>query len=256
MRALFLLFGRITILSFALLVSPAIAEVTLDQLYERAYAAQSSGNYAEEEATWREIAQRDPLNRVSVYSNLGLALLPQGKSDEAVTVCRQALAIDPNYGLALLCLRSGLISQQRYVEAERIWRDMIQENPENARVYYVDLGYILREQGRLDESIDICQQAFQLAPQDDGAFLCVTYGLIQQDKISDAISWAEQAIQAAPSNESVYTTQLYVFLGNQLRSAGYIEEAASVYREAIQLDPDNPQPLEHLADLLMEQSNQ
>ncbi len=255
MRILFLIFSKIAILSFLFLVSPAIAEITIEQLYERAYAAQNSGNFLEEEAAWREILQRDPANHVSTYSNLGFALLPQGKLDEAVTVCRQALEIDPDYDFALLCLRQGLIAQQRYAEAETIWRNMIQQNPENAMAY-VDLGHILREQGRFDESIDICQQAFQLAPQDDGAFSCVTAGLIRQDKTSDAISWAEQAIQAAPSNESVYTTQRYIFLGNQLRNAGYTEEAANVYRKAIQLDPDNPQPLEHLADLLREQNNQ
>ncbi len=40
MRILFLIFSKIAILSFLFLVSPAIAEITIEQLYERAYATQ------------------------------------------------------------------------------------------------------------------------------------------------------------------------------------------------------------------------
>lgn len=241
-------------LLFILLVAlaPKAHAESLDQLYERAFALEGQGRPAEEEAVWQEIVRQVPGN-ASNYSHLGLALLENGKPGEAVTACRQALKVDSRYGLALICLRMGLVAQKKYGEAEAIWRQMIQQNPKDVDAY-ADLGEILREQGQLSQSVAICEQALKIAPSNDASLLCLTNGLIRQHKISEAISVVDSIIQAHPNKSRAFDTQRYVMLGNQLQNLGHFDEAIAIYRKATRFDPGNPQPQQELEALLRKKS--
>ena len=218
------------------------------ELHKRAYALEGQGKSDEEEAIWEQIVRQFPGN-VSDYSNFGMALLGNKKPDKAVTACRQALKIDSRYTLALLCLRSGLIEQEKYAEAEATWYKMIQENPKEIAAY-LDLGHILRKQGKLREAVTVCTRALAISPKDEMASLCLTYTLIQQKKFSEAIAVVNNVIRDYPSKNRSTDTDRYVMLGNQLRGQGYVYEAIAVYRKAIQFDPSNPQPQQELKSLL------
>ena len=218
------------------------------ELHKRAYALEGQGKPAEEEAIWQKIVDQFPGN-VSDYSNFGMALLGNKKPDKAVAACRQALKIDSRYTLALLCLRSSLIEQEKYVEAEATWQKMIQENPKNIEAY-LDLGHILRKQGKLREAVTVCTRALAISPKDEMASLCLTYTLIQQKKFNEAIAVVDNVIRDYPSKNRSTDTDRYVMLGNQLRGQGYVYEAIAVYRKAIQFDPSNPQPQQELKSLL------
>ena len=74
----------------------------------------------------------------------------------------KAFKIDSRYTLALLCLRSGLVEQRKYIEAESIRRKKIQENPKEIEAY-TDLGYILMRQGKFRESATVCKQALVIS---------------------------------------------------------------------------------------------
>jgi tetratricopeptide (TPR) repeat protein len=239
--------GNLLFVLLFVLSQKAYAE-SLEQLYKKAYTLEGQGKPAEEEVVWQEIVRRVP-NNASNYSNLGIALLGNGKPDKAVTLCRQALKIDSRYSLALVCLRTGLVQQKKYSEAEAFWRQMIQKNPKDVEAY-ADLGYILREQGKLSESVTICKETLKIVTKNDISLLCITDGLIRQNKISEAISVVDESIQAHPSTNRVFDTQLYVMLGNQLQNLDYLDEAISVYRKAIRFDPGNPQPQQELDALL------
>ena len=214
------------------------------ELHKRAYALEGQGKPAEEEAIWEQIVRQFPGN-VSDYSNFGMALLGNKKPAKAVTACRQALKIDSRYTLALLCLRSGLVKQEKYAEAEAMWQKMIQEHPKDIGVY-TDLGYILMKQGKLRESATVCKQALTIIPKDEISSSCLTNTLIQQNKVSEAIAVVDNIVSAYPSERRSIDTQRYVMLGNQLQSYGYVNEAIAVYRKAIQFDPNNPQPQQEL----------
>ncbi len=240
-------------LSFILLItlSQVAHAESVEQLYKKAFALEGKGKPAEEAAVWQEIVRRVPAN-AGAYSNLGLSLLDNGKPGEAVTACRQALKVDSRYPLALECLKIGLIQQKKYAEAEAYWRQMIQKNPKDADAY-AGLGEILREQGRLSESVTVCRQALKIESENNNIFhslLCVTNGLIQQGSISEAVSVVDGIIQTHPSKDRASDTQRYVMLGNQLQNLGHVDEAIAVYRKAIQFDPVNPQPQQELEALL------
>jgi tetratricopeptide (TPR) repeat protein len=98
-----------------------------------------------------------------IHYNLGVVLLRQGRSSDAITHLSESLRIEPdradahnNLGVALA--RQGKIQEAmvHYAEALRIQPDYVEA--------YVNIGNSLAQQGRIEEAIAHYNKALQIKP--------------------------------------------------------------------------------------------
>ncbi len=127
-----------------------------------------------------------------------------------------------------------------YVQAENIWRKVIQLNPKDADAY-TNLGNALSDQGKLDEAIAAYRQALQLNPKYAYAYTNLGVALSDQGKLEEAIAAYRQAL-SLPENKSGIPASAHTLahnnLGFVLQQQGKLEEAIAEYKKAIALDPN------------------
>ena len=90
-------------------------------------------------------------------------LKDQGRLDEAVSCCRQAIARDPKLAGAYYNLGLALNAQDKLDEAIAAYREAIALAPAYAEAH-TNLGVALRKHGDLDEAIAAHREAIALKP--------------------------------------------------------------------------------------------
>jgi Tfp pilus assembly protein PilF/predicted Ser/Thr protein kinase len=156
-------------------------------------AKDDSGDVAGAEESYRLAIQRDPAYAVP-YNNLGALALRSGDVAEADSMFREALKRDPRYSAALINL--GDLYLSRPDSAESFYRRaMAGDEPAYAAN---QLGRLLLDSGRLDESRDVLASAIAQAKRDDvrGALLR-NLGKVeaaQGDSLSARGHWKEAAV--------------------------------------------------------------
>ena len=102
------------------------------------------------------------------HTYLGWALSYQGKLDEAISNCHQAIAIDPDFGNPDNDI--GVYLMQRNQPDEAIpWLEKakLASRYEPRHYPYINLGHIYAARGELIKAIDEFKGALKLAPGDD-----------------------------------------------------------------------------------------
>jgi superkiller protein 3 len=116
-----------------------------------------------------------------------------------------------------------------FSEAERIFRRVIELNPNDA-VAYNNLGNALYLQKKLDETIAALRKAIELDPNYAPAYNGLGHALRNQGKLDEAISAFQKALELDP-NEA----RAYYGLGIVLRKQGKLDEAFARARVCISL---------------------
>ncbi|MDB9406563.1 tetratricopeptide repeat protein [Microcystis sp. CS-574] len=123
-------------------------------------------------------------------------------------------------------------AQKKYPEAERIWRQIIQLDP-NSAVAFSNLCAALFRQNKLDEALIFCQKALALDPKLPETYKNIGNVLYFQKKLTEAEEMYRRAL--ALDDKYVYA---YNNLGNVLYNQKKLKEAEEMYRRALDL-PDN-----------------
>ncbi|WP_228051447.1 serine protease [Microcystis aeruginosa] len=121
-------------------------------------------------------------------------------------------------------------AQKKYPEAERIWRQIIQLDP-NSAVAFSNLCAALFRQNKIGEGLIFCQKAFDLAPKLPETYNYLGNVLSDQKKLTEAEEMYRRAL--ALDDKYVYA---YNNLGNVLRDQKKLTEAEEMYRRALALD--------------------
>lgn len=158
------------------------------------------------------------------HSNLGNMLLEQGDLDGAEQAYRRGLALAPELvdaknNLGLLLKRRGFAA-----EAECIYREAIAQAPENPMAYN-NLGHLLTESGHLEEAIALLERAVVLDPGFAEAFHNLGHALGAQRQPGEAAKAFQRAVELG--------ADAYLGLAAALRDQGLIDEAISAYRKVI-----------------------
>src|SRR5438034_7290 len=127
----------------------------------------AQGKPAEASEHFREALRINP-NDADDHTNLGMALAQQGKLSEAVEHYGQALKIKPDFGKAVSNLGSALARQGKLIEASDQFRRALEIMPDNADVHY-NLGMALARQGKPAEASEHFQAAVRINPNDADA---------------------------------------------------------------------------------------
>jgi len=172
------------------------------------------------------------------HFNLGLALTQKGQTEEAIVEYQTSLALDPDNAEAHIKLGEALFQKGRTDEAVEQYHKAIEINS-LAFWAYNDLGLVLVQNGRADEAIIQYQKALEINP----AFLSARNNLgvilFQEGRVTEAIAQYKQALEIDPSCKETHTNLGLAFaqMGVVLLQAGKVNEAIQQFQEALTVDP-------------------
>ncbi|MEG5039441.1 MULTISPECIES: tetratricopeptide repeat protein [unclassified Microcoleus] len=137
----------------------------------------------------------------------------------------------------------------RLLEAENLYRQIIEVQPESANVLCL-LGIAARQQGKIAEAIDFYEQAIAQNPDFVEAHLNKANVLLDVGEYQRAIASYEQVIKMQPNSALAYNN-----LGWAKQQLGEIDAAILYYQTALQLDPNLHETAHNLGHLF-KQKNQ
>ncbi|MEE9212111.1 MAG: tetratricopeptide repeat protein, partial [Phycisphaeraceae bacterium] len=155
-----------------------------------------SGLYLSQETLWRDTFRKNPGSWM-VNTNLGHAMLVEGKVDEAVRHYREALQVKPLYAGTQHNMGISLALQGELDQAIRHFRQALRIKPDFADAHH-NLGNALAMQGRLEDAIRHFHRALRLRPDYAKAHYNLGNALQSQGRIDEAIRHYHQALTIAP----------------------------------------------------------
>jgi len=217
--------------------------------FELGLAQWSGFNYArsEEAARFYSAAVAIRPRSYVAHSNLGNALLDQGKLDEAIAEYRTALRLKPDYAEAHNNLGNALHDQGKLDEAIAEYRTALRLKPDFAGAHS-NLSNSLCDQGKLDEAITECRTALRLKPDLPHAHNNLGKALLDQGKLDEAIAEYRTALRLKPDYALAHSG-----LGGALDLQGKLDEAIAECRAALRLKPDLAEAHGNLGNALYHQ---
>lgn len=199
--------------------------------------------WRDDETLWRHAVRLDPGSSVAA-SNLGAALLAQGRLAEALAESERAVRLRPTYAEAHLNLALAKAGQGRRVEAEAHLRRAIEIRPRSAPAH-ARLGAMLQEQGRLDEALEHLNAAVQIAPESAGAHNDLGVALARSGRVAEARAEFSEAVRIDPGFARAQNN-----LGLTMAQMGQLSAAADHFRTAIRSQPDFAEARRNLDEAL------
>jgi tetratricopeptide (TPR) repeat protein len=250
----------------------------------------------EAEEYLRQVVDGDP-DYAKGHEQLAETLLELGRPGEAIESFRRALELNPAFDAAQLKLGQTLLSLGReteakkvmesfvrqkphrrllaeaaelhrggnYKEAEKIYRDILRQDPDNVsamrllallamklehyrdavvllkqvvrlapdfRVALLDLGHAQTELHELEDAVETVKRAIALEPGSYGGYIALANALARSSRTGDAVAVYRKAIELRPEIAGTY-----LGLGNVLKTLGQQREAIEAYRKGISIQP-------------------
>jgi len=134
------------------------------------------------------------------HYNLGVALVNQGRLEEAIAHYRQALHFDRDKVEAYNNLANVLQQTGRMDEAVGCYQQALRCRPDCAEAY-TNLGTALTVLGRMDEAVACYGNALRIQPTCAEIHNNLGLALVEQGKLDDALASFDQALRLKPSFE-------------------------------------------------------
>ncbi len=202
------------------------------------------GNSRQDE-TWLRKADASAQQALRLNDQLALAHVAtaavregQGRFDDAIASCDQALRLDPANDFAWYIKAETLRRARRYPDARTTLGDATRRFP-RARVFLDELGTVEYEQGNYPAAEKLFRRSIQLEPDAVTAYANLAGALMRQNRADDAARILQQGLQLRPNSV------LYTNLGNVLFLRGDYVGAADAFKEAV--SPRHGAPGSYLA---------
>ncbi len=177
----------------------------------------------------------------------GRAAWAAGQADEAEMACRQVLAVWPGQADALYLI--GLMAHA-YGNLDVAIAHLRQacQSPRTPAYYHSDFAEMCRQGGLLAEGEQAARRAVALAP--NFAVVWNNLGIILQEmlKLDESRLCLERALTLEPDNARTLNN-----LGNTLKRLGHAAEAEKRWTAALKVNPDYAEAYSNLSNLLNDQ---
>jgi tetratricopeptide (TPR) repeat protein len=160
---------------------------------------------------------------VPSYVNIAFVYYATGKYEEAERAFRKAAALDTKNAAIRLNLGMLLAELQQPEEAEQAFREALEADPNSAAAAY-NLGILLAG-SRPQESLNWCQKAFNLRPEEGKYGYTYGYFLSRLGQTDNAIEVLEDMI-----DRLIPYSDAYALLGSIYTERGNVKKATYVYR--------------------------
>ena len=181
------------------------------------------------------------------HNNRGLALLAEGKYDDAVAAFRQAIASAEDLGIARLNMARALFKQKDYEGAAAELREFLAREPRSKEAENL-LGNIAMEEGRPRDAEAHFRRALEYEPQFTDARNSLGILFERQGRIEEALREFRAVLGVDPDYAEALNN-----IGVIHKKQGRLEEAVASFRKAIAADPEFAGSYSNLA-LVYEQS--
>jgi serine/threonine protein kinase/Flp pilus assembly protein TadD len=195
-------------------------------------ALMKQGKLDEAAAWYKKAIDVDP-DYAPAHYNLGTALADRGKLNEAIAEFRQAIVLEPKDALAHANLGRFLCDfTHNYNAAIAELRKAIALDPNIAEIHY-NLGVALHAKGDLNGAVAAYRKAIELDATRATAHNNLACALSDMGYLDGAIQEYREAIRLEPGFPNAHLN-----LGNALLRKGDLNGAVAEYRKAIALKPD------------------
>ncbi len=141
----------------------------------------------------------------------------------------------------------GCHQQGEYEEAERLYSQIVEEEPENAIAWCL-LGMVARRREKVEEAIAYYQKAIAIKPDFTEARFNLGNALSAIGQVESAIACYQSLLTLEPHHAGAYSN-----LGLLYHKQNQIDRALEVYQKAIALDPTQVETLYNLGNLFKSQ---
>ena len=213
--------------------SSAGVESNLLQLLDRAVGLHGEGQIAQAIAIYRMVLAQEPQQPIALHF-LGIGLHQQGDSVAGVDYIRQSCALQSDNPAWHNDLGNVLFAIQQFDEASQAYVDALELNPHDFQVWN-NLGAARLQCNDSTAAITAFEQAVQLNPEFAPALIHL--GNIyeaQGDKLTSAGYQCRAFVLPPLEGKSKE------MLGISFYFLGRLAEAAAVYRQWLDQEPDNP----------------
>ncbi|MGB3511503.1 MAG: tetratricopeptide repeat protein, partial [Microcoleaceae cyanobacterium] len=202
-------------------------------LHQKAELYLAQGKLEEAMAACKQALEIEP-NFPLIYKTLGKILQRMGKIDQAKEWYIKALNQQPNWAEIHANLGSLYAQQQQWQLAIESYKEAIGIKP-NVAGFYRNLGKIWQQIGKIELARNCHEQAYSLEAQYPTALEKLKQGknFLENGEIGEAITNFQRAIELNPS-----LTVAYQKLADALVEKGELTEAINYYQKAIKLKPD------------------
>ncbi|WAK74292.1 MULTISPECIES: tetratricopeptide repeat protein [Oscillatoriales] len=211
------------------------------------------------------------------------ANLQEKQFQQALSLCQQVLALDPETANIYALLGKALLGMKRLPEAVAAFQKAVQLNPEDATIHtnlgslaarmqgweqaikcyeraialqpdlvaaHRNLGKVWHKLGKPQQAVSCRYQALILQPEEGevSEFLAVGNSLLQSGRLQEAEVCYRQVVRRSP-----HDSQAYHNLGEVLSAQGLWSEAEAAYRRAVELQPDSFESRNSLGQALVAQ---
>jgi Tfp pilus assembly protein PilF len=210
---------------------PRAESLEAGRLFEEAKRASGAGRVEEAARLYRQLISLDP-SHVRARNNLGVLVDQMGDHEVAMEHLRAALELEPENGEVLANLGAVLAAQGKYEQAEAQMRRAARIDPASLDVR-ANLGLLYFRRG-LNAQADL--EFRWVCEQDPNHALAHFYrgeALNRLGRIDEALDVLEQAARLQPQRSRIYYLMGILYDRKNLR-----QEAAAMYKTARELsDP-------------------
>jgi tetratricopeptide (TPR) repeat protein len=169
-----------------------------------------------------------------------------GRYDLAENLAKTIILEYPNHQFSWKVLGAVLKQTGRLQESLLAYKRAAYLSPNDADVHS-DLGISLKELGRLEDSVACYKKAISIKPDHAEAHNNLGITLRELGRLEDSEACYKKAISIKPDYAAAHSN-----LGNILQQLGRLEEATTSYKKAIQIKPQYAEAYVNLGNTLKE----
>jgi tetratricopeptide (TPR) repeat protein len=210
-----------------------MAEVTIQQAFERVVQHRKAGRAAEADALYQHIVKQIPREPNALHT-LGVLAQQAGQNEFAADLFRRAIELSPDDAEFHDHLGLALAAMGRWQEAAPSFRRAMDLAPSAETC--LNLAHALRRTGDATEAAARYRQAIELQPNFHSAHNNLGNLLRENGQLDDAISSFQRAIELKPDYLEAFNN-----LGSALLESGKPDQAIANYQHALSLRADLPE---------------
>lgn len=185
----------------------------------------------------QQAALRDP-SRAEVWFTLGICLISVRRESEAVTCFEHSLNLRQEYVPALLGHAAALHLSARHGDALQIYERLLQVQPERKELLQNALA-AAQACGDCEKSNEFGIRLLAVNPDDEFALAALASNALNRRQFPEAIQFLKQRASADP-----LCFENWFNLAVCYQRTGRPAEAAEAFRQALALNPQDPEALE------------